>query len=54
MRGKVVELAKQQHGSKQLQKILAKASPEIVNFAIEECINHMHELMTDPYGNYFC
>ena len=47
-------MARTQHGSKQLQKMLAKASPEFVEFAIEECLEGMHMLMVDPYGNYFC
>jgi hypothetical protein len=25
-----------------------------VNFAIEECLQDMHDLMVDAYGNYFC
>lgn len=44
----------QQHGSKQLQKLLSRASPDFVEFAIEEVMYHMHELMVDQYGNYFC
>ena len=54
LKGQVVELAKQQHGSKQLQKVLARASPDFVGFAIEETLLHLHELMVDQYGNYFC
>ena len=34
--------------------MLAKASPEFVNFAIDECLHEMHNLMVDQYGNYFC
>ena len=31
-------MAKQQHGSKYLQKLLARASPDFVGFAIDESI----------------
>eukprot|EP00347_Sterkiella_histriomuscorum_P005046 403358108 len=54
LKGRVVEMARQQYGSKQLQKLLAKASPDFVNFAIEESLYHLHTLMSDSYGNYFC
>jgi hypothetical protein len=37
-----------------LQKLLARASPDFVGFAIDESIYHLHELMVDQYGNYFC
>jgi hypothetical protein len=47
LKGKVVEMARQQFGSKQLQKLLAKASPDFVGFAIEESLYHLHELMAD-------
>jgi hypothetical protein len=54
LKGQVVEMARQQYGSKQLQKLLAKASPGFVGFAIDEALYHLHELMADQYGNYFC
>jgi hypothetical protein len=54
MRGKIVEMAKSQQGSKTLQKMLAKASPDFVMCAFEECVDKMDQLMIDSYGNYFC
>ncbi|CDW87894.1 rna-binding [Stylonychia lemnae] len=54
LKGQIVEMARQQYGSKQLQKLLAKASPDFVGFAIEESLYHLHQLMADQYGNYFC
>ena len=43
-----------QQGSKYLQRVLSKASPEIVDFLIKECATQLAVLMTDAYGNYFC
>ena len=48
------KLARSQQGSKYLQRVLAKASPDVVDFVVEEVGDSMHELMTDSYGNYFC
>jgi hypothetical protein len=42
LQGKVVEMARQQLGSKHLQKLLSKASPEFVGFAIDECLTSFH------------
>ena len=53
-KGQMHSLAKSQQGSKFLQRVLAKASPDVVDFVVEEVGDHMHELMTDSYGNYFC
>jgi len=39
MKGKVVDMARSQPGSKQLQKIFSHASSEFINFAIEECLS---------------
>ena len=54
LKGNVVTMAKQQYGSKQLQRYLEKAAPEFVGFIIEEVLNDLHDLMCDSYGNYFC
>mmetsp|Transcript_27373 Transcript_27373/g.20522 ORF Transcript_27373/g.20522 Transcript_27373/m.20522 type:complete len:82 (-) Transcript_27373:804-1049(-) len=54
LKGQIVEMSKQQQGSKYLQKLLAKASPDFVGFAIDECLYHLQDLMVDQYGNYFC
>ena len=53
-KGQMHKLARSQQGSKYLQRVLAKASPDVVDFVVEEVGDSMHELMTDSYGNYFC
>lgn len=47
LRGNVALMAKQQYGSKQLQRYLEKAPPELVDFIIEEVIDELHNLMSD-------
>jgi hypothetical protein len=53
-KGQIVAFAKNQQGSKYLQRVLAKASPDILEFIVVEVGDNLHELMTDSYGNYFC
>lgn len=53
-KGQIAMFAKTQQGSKYLQRVLAKASPEVLEFVVVEVGDHLHELMTDSYGNYFC
>lgn len=53
-KGQIVAFAKNQQGSKYLQRVLAKASPDILEFVVIEVGDHLHELMVDSYGNYFC
>lgn len=53
-KGQLVAFAKNQQGSKYLQRVLAKASPDILDFVVLEVGDHLHELMVDSYGNYFC
>lgn len=53
-KGQVVSFAKNQQGSKYLQRVLAKASPDVLEFIVLEVGDHLHELMVDSYGNYFC
>jgi hypothetical protein len=52
-KGQLVEFAKNQQGSKYLQRVLAKASPDILEFVVVEVGDNLHELMVDSYGNYF-
>ena len=54
LRGNIVAMSKQQYGSKQLQRYLEKAPPELVDFIITEVVSELHNLMSDLYGNYFC
>lgn len=53
-KGKLQYLATTQQGSKYLQRVLTRASPDIVEFIIKEVIKDMSNLMVDQYGNYFC
>lgn len=49
-RGRVYSLAKDTHGSKILQEVMANLGPEGVSYFFLELINHMCELMVDPIG----
>jgi len=53
-KGQLVGFAKNQQGSKYLQRALAKASPDVLEFIVVEVGDNLHELMVDSYGNYFC
>ena len=53
-KGQLVAFAKNQQGSKYLQRALAKASPDVLEFIVVEVGDNLHELMVDSYGNYFC
>lgn len=53
-KGQISSFAKTQQGSKYLQRVLAKASPDVLEFIVVEVGDHLHELMVDSYGNYFC
>ena len=46
-KGQIIEMAKTQKGSKFLQRVLAKAAPEQVDFIIEETKDSLHDLMVD-------
>ena len=53
-KGEIGNLALTQQGSKYLQRVLSKASPDVVEFIIQEIGMQLCHLMTDQYGNYFC
>ncbi len=46
--------ARSQKGSRNLQKLLNKISPEELDVILEKIKKKFAELMTDIYGNYFC
>jgi hypothetical protein len=52
-KGHVATLAMTQQGSKYLQRVLTKASPDVVEFILQEIGMKLSNLMTDQYGNYF-
>lgn len=51
-RGRVYSLAKDQHGSRILQEVIKKFGSEGVSYIFSELVNHVTELMIDPFGNY--
>lgn len=53
-KGQIPAFAKNQQGSKYLQRVLTKASPDILEFIVVEIGDHLQDLMVDSYGNYFC
>lgn len=53
-KGEIPAFAKNQQGSKYLQRVLAKASPDILEFIVIEVGDYLQDLMVDSYGNYFC
>ncbi|KAF3444383.1 hypothetical protein FNV43_RR14075 [Rhamnella rubrinervis] len=50
--GKLYLMAKDQHGCRFLQRKFSEGTPEEVEKIFLEIINHIVELMTDPFGNY--
>lgn len=50
--GKIYLMAKDQHGCRCLQKIFSEGTPQDVESIFSEIINHIVDLMTDPFGNY--
>mmetsp|Transcript_3916 Transcript_3916/g.6851 ORF Transcript_3916/g.6851 Transcript_3916/m.6851 type:complete len:873 (-) Transcript_3916:330-2948(-) len=52
--GRIVELARDQHGCRFLQTKLEEGSPYIVSSIFQEAFDSFVDLMTDPFGNYLC
>ncbi|KAL5204110.1 hypothetical protein ABZP36_008981 [Zizania latifolia] len=50
--GRICMLAKDQNGCRFLQKVFAEGSQEDVEKVFAEIIDHIGELMVDPFGNY--
>ena len=53
-KGKIVELAKTQQGSKYLQNVVQYSTQESICFIATEVENDFAVLLIDKYGNYFC
>ncbi|XP_010536828.1 PREDICTED: pumilio homolog 12 [Tarenaya hassleriana] len=51
-RGKIYCMAKDQHGCRFLQRKFSEKNIEDIEMIFCEIINHIAELMTDPFGNY--
>ena len=45
-------MAKDQHGCRFLQRKFAEGTQEEIEMIFDEIIDHIVELMTDPFGNY--
>ncbi|XP_007018561.2 PREDICTED: pumilio homolog 12 [Theobroma cacao] len=52
LRGRIVALAKDQYGCRFLQRAVGEASKEEIDMIFMETINHVGELMLDPFANY--
>ncbi|OMO78854.1 hypothetical protein CCACVL1_14084 [Corchorus capsularis] len=52
LRGRFLALSKDQYGCRFLQKAIAEASKEEIDMIFMEVIDHVGELMMDPFGNY--
>lgn len=50
----LTQYIKTQRGSREVQKLLYKISPNDISTLIQFLSSTMNELMTDKYGNYFC
>lgn len=50
--GRIFSIAKDQHGCRFLQRKFDEGGPEDVQKIFNEIIDHIIELMTDPFGNY--
>ncbi|KAL5176113.1 putative pumilio 7, chloroplastic [Glycine soja] len=51
-RGLIYLIAKDQHGCRFLQRIFDEGTPEDVQVIFNEIIDHVAELMMNPFGNY--
>eukprot|EP01137_Pigoraptor_chileana_P011922 Opistho-2@63548 len=52
--GKMYGLCKDQHGCRFLQRKLEEQNERVVQAIFDEVVEHIVELMTDPFGNYLC
>ncbi|XP_015900504.3 putative pumilio homolog 8, chloroplastic isoform X2 [Ziziphus jujuba] len=52
LRGRIVSMAKDQYGCRILQRTMESSTNEEINIIFLEVIEHVGDLMIDPYGNY--
>lgn len=52
LRGRLIDLAKDQYGCKFLQNSVEKASKEEIDMIFMEVIDHVCELMSNPFANF--
>lgn len=48
----ILDMAKEQHGCRYLQRLLGAAAPSEVQLLLDEVLPHIGTLMVDPFGNY--
>ena len=51
---KLSDYIRTQKGSRNMQKLLNKITPEEIDTILKEIGDSLPELMVDPYSNYFC
>ena len=54
LQGEILNLCKDQHGCRYLQKKLEEGDTTHRDMIFRETFGHFPELMTDPFGNYLC
>ncbi|KAK2198231.1 bifunctional Pumilio RNA-binding repeat/Armadillo-like helical/Pumilio [Babesia duncani] len=54
IRGNVTSIAKDQAGCRMLQRLLEFKDPILISTIVEEVLDNLFDLMTDPFGNYLC
>lgn len=52
VQGKVVEVAQDQNGCRFLQRKFDEGGPASISLVFQEVLDHLVELMMDPFGNY--
>jgi hypothetical protein len=51
---KLADYIRTQKGSRNMQKLLNKITPDKLDIILNEIGDSLPELMVDPYSNYFC
>lgn len=54
LKGKFLSIVTAQNGSRVLQKAMKNTTDTIISRIFDEIKDHIHDLMIDSYGNYFC
>lgn len=52
IKGQVMQVAQDQNGCRFLQKKFDEGGPAAVGLVLPEILDHLIELMMDPFGNY--
>ena len=54
LQSEIIEMCRDQHGCRFLQKRLEEGRRKYINLIFTEVIGQIIDLMTDPFGNYLC